>query len=88
MVIVGTHLDLVPLERRNAMETLWCERITALFQGPKGKGFPHLAGIYFVGCPEVGRIVRVMELANALYDVAMEMEFRQGDEWWGREWYS
>lgn len=49
-----------------------------MFQGPKGKGFPRLAGIYFVGCPEVGRSVGVKELSNALYDVAMEMELCQG----------
>ena len=79
MVVVGSHLDKVPLDQRN--ETLWRERINAMFERPQRRDFPILADTFFVGCPDTGRSMGVRELASALYDIAFSIESCQGNDW-------
>ena len=76
MVIVGTHCDTLKPEIKEKRKTDLNNIIYQKYlvgQGPqqlREMGLPKIRDVIYVGCPLNGRQEGVMELRNALYDIA------------------
>ena len=82
MIVVGTHIDLVPRADKDEQVTLWTTMVEA-FKLNRGHShlYPSIMGICFVGLPKKGKQFGVHGpdgLANCIYDVAMTMEVPNG----------
>ena len=83
MVIVGTHVDLIP--NKDRLET--CERLKAEVKRSYCSGLPYyptIKGIMFVSCPpalsrkEINYIEIIKDLRRDLYTVASSMQVTVG----------
>lgn len=87
MIVVGTHMDLVPRPEREEKVRVWQEMVLRYNSNRANCHlYPHIMGTCFVGIPPKGKPTGVHGpahgqdcLADHIYDVAMKMEVPNGN---------
>ena len=82
VIVVGTHMDLVPRTEREEKARVWQEMVN-WYNSNRAHShlYPHVMGTCFVGIPHKGKVTGVHgpdSLADFIYDVAMKMEVPNG----------
>ena len=82
VIVVGTHIDLVPRTEREEKVKLWQEMVNCYSSNRAHSHlYPHIMGVCFVGIPQRGKQTGIHGpdgLADCIYDVAMTMEVPNG----------
>ena len=79
VVVVGTHLDMIPRAERERKCRIWRDKLEKYsFSRQHSKAFPRILGLHFTGCPQRGKTIEVETLNDMLYDVAMDMDAPRG----------
>jgi Leucine-rich repeat (LRR) protein len=82
VIVVGTHMDLVPRTEREEKARVWLDMVN-WYNSNRAHShlYPHIMGTCFVGIPQKGKVSGVHgpdSLADFIYDVAMKMEVPNG----------
>ena len=82
VIVVGTHIDLVPRPEKDEKIRGWMEMISAYKRNRAHSYlYPTIMEVCFVGIPRKGKQTGVHGpggLADCIYDVAMRMEVPKG----------
>ena len=80
MIVVGTHMDLIPRTEKEEKVKTWKQMVEAYkMNRAHSYLYPSIMGICFVGLPKRGKQIGVDGLADCIYDVAMKMEVPNGN---------
>ena len=80
MIVVGTHVDLIPKAEREKKCRIWKDKLEEYRIGRSmSRGFPNIVSVHFVGCPPKGRgAINIDTLNDLIYNTAISMESPTG----------
>lgn len=79
VVIVATHLDLIPKQDRERVMQMCKDRLnTILSHGRNMRGYPSVVSVQFVGCPSKNKNTNIDNLNEVIYKTACGMDSIRG----------